>query len=387
MFDIFDVAEVIQIKVKLMKYIIKAVFISTLALSSVIFAQRELTADKIYDLVNNSVVVILAYDNTGNLYQGSGVVISDDGLVATNYHVCKDANRIEIKHYTNEFKGVEILYKDESKDILILKVKSLTLKPLDISGSLNLRAGQRIYAIGSPEGYENSISEGIISGFRNDENSVKLIQMTTPITEGSSGGAVVNAYGELIGLSMSGQHEGNLYFALPISAVTELTGNKIKLTESDNSVNYFEVGTKANQKENYKEAEFYFTKYLDKFSSDVAGYYNRGYARFKLKEYKGAISDFNRVLEYDILDEKSYFYRANCYYHSKDFKSAVRDYTAAIRLDPYDEDIYFNRGHAFSKLKDYAGAVSDWEKAIELNPDYEKELREKINSAKEEMDD
>lgn len=370
-----------------MKYIRRILFISTLALSSASFAQHELTADKIYDLVNNSVVVILAYDNNSNIYQGSGVVISDDGLVATNYHVCKDASRIEIKHYTNEFKSVEMVYIDDSKDILILKVKNLTLKPLDISSSGNLRPGQRVYAIGSPEGYENSISEGIISGFRNDENNINLIQMTTPITEGSSGGAVVNAYGELVGLSMSGQHEGNLYFALPISVITEVTSSKVKIAESDNSVNYFEVGTKANQKENYKEAEYYFTKYLDKFSSDVAGYYNRGYARFKLKEYKSAIVDFNRVLEYDILDEKSYFYRANCFYYTKDFKSAIRDYTAAIRLDPYDEDIYFNRGYSFFKLKDYSGAVSDWEKAIELNPEYEKELRAKINSAKEELDD
>src|SRR4030095_10358777 len=187
-----------------------------------LFSQPELSAEKIYDAVNNSVVVVLAYDSSGNIYQGSGVVITYDGWVATNYHVCKDADRIEVKHYSNEFKNVEIVVRDEQKDIMVLKVKNLSLKSLHSVSSSNLKAGQRVYAIGSPEGYENSISEGIISGFRNDENNVRLIQMTTPITDGSSGGAVVNGYGELVGLSMSGQHEGNLYFALPVSEIYAL---------------------------------------------------------------------------------------------------------------------------------------------------------------------
>ncbi|MFI5211966.1 MAG: hypothetical protein ACHQIH_03715, partial [Ignavibacteria bacterium] len=71
--------------------------------------QEDLTADKIYEKINNSIVVVVAYDNVGNIYQGSGVVIDFNGLVATNYHVCKDASRIEIKHYGKEFKNVEII--------------------------------------------------------------------------------------------------------------------------------------------------------------------------------------------------------------------------------------------------------------------------------------
>ncbi|HEY3250924.1 MAG TPA: trypsin-like peptidase domain-containing protein [Ignavibacteria bacterium] len=361
------------------------IIIALIFVKSPLFSQQELSAEKIYDMVNNSVVVVLAYDNTGNMYQGSGVVISNDGWVVTNYHVCKDADKIEIKHYTNEFKNVETIVSDEQKDILILKVKNLSLKPLQSVNGSNLKPGQRIYAIGSPEGYENSISEGIISGFRNDENNIRLIQMTTPITDGSSGGAVVNSSGELIGLSMSGQHEGSLYFALPVSEILNLLGTKTNITESEDQLNYFEVGTKATEKENYKEAEFYFTKYLDKFSNDFAAYYNRGYARFKLKEYKNAISDFSKVVEYDSSDEKSYFYRGNCYYFSKDFKNAYSDYSRAINLNSYNADLYYNRGFSALKLNNYAAAVKDWEKAIELEPEYSKELAAKINSAKEKL--
>lgn len=347
--------------------------------------QEDLTADKIYEKVDNSIVVVLAYDNLGNMFQGSGVVIDKNGLVATNYHVCKDANRIEIKHYGKEFKNVEIVKYDEVKDIMILRSASLTLSPILQGNSSLLKAGQRVYSVGSPEGYENSISEGIISGFRTDENSVKLIQMTCPITDGSSGGAVLNSKGELVGLSVSGQHDGNLYFAVPVNDIYELAGTKILIAENKEPVNYYEIGTLANENKNYKDAEISFSKYLEKFSSDINAYFNRGYARFKLKEYKNAINDFSKVLSTNPTSE-SYFYRANCYYSLKDYDNAFIDYSKALELQPDNYNIYFNRGYTYFRLKDYEGAIIDWQKAIALNPECGKELEVKIKLAQDELE-
>lgn len=344
----------------------------------------ELTADKIYEKVDNSIVVILAYDNLGNVFQGSGVVINNEGMIVTNHHVCKDASRIEIKHYSKEIKNVTIYKYDEIKDILILKTDDVTFTPITYGNSNNLKAGQRIYAVGSPEGYENSISEGIISGFRTDENNVKLIQMTCPITDGSSGGAVLNSKGELIGLSVSGQHDGSLYFAVPINDVFALLGMDNTVTEVTDPVKYYEIGTIANENKNYKEAEINFSKYLEKFSSDASAYYNRGYARFKLKEYNKAISDFSTVLETGATSE-SFFYRGNCYYSLKEYKSALADYTKALEQEPDNYDIYYNRGYANFKIKSYTESVNDWKRAIELNPEYESELAIKIKIAEEEI--
>ncbi len=343
----------------------------------------ELSAEKIFEKVDNSVVVVLAYDNLGNVFQGSGVVINNDGMIVTNYHVCKDAGKIEIKHYSKDIKNVRVYKYDEVKDILILKTDEENFTPIACGNSSNLKAGQRVYAVGSPEGYENSISEGIISGFRTDENNVKLVQMTCPITDGSSGGAVLNAKGELIGLSVSGQHDGSLYFAVPINDVFTLLGVDNTIAEVTDPVKYYEIGTIANENKNYKEAEINFTRYLEKFSNDVSAYYNRGYARFKLKEYKKAISDFSTVLETNGTSE-SFFYRGNCYYSLKDYKSAYTDYTKALEQEPDNYDIYYNRGYAGFKLKDYTGAVSDWKRAIELNPEYTAELDVKIKIAEEE---
>jgi len=353
-------------------------------LSGRLHSQDELSAEKIFEKVDNSVVVVMAYDNEGNIYQGSGVVIDKKGYIVTNQHVCKDANRIEIKHYGKEIKNVEIYKSDEVKDIMVLKINDSFLTPISLGNSSSLKTGQRVYAVGSPEGYENSISEGIISGFRTDDNNAKLIQMTTPITEGSSGGAIVNTKGELVGLSMSGQHEGNLYFAVPINDVYNLIGTNMPVTDNSEPINYYEIGTIANKNKNYSEAETYFSKYLEKFSNDVSAYYNRGYARFKLKEYKTAISDFSTVLENNGTTE-SFFYRGNCYYSLKDYKNAFSDYTKALALEPDNYDILYNRGYACFRLANYREAIDDWKKAIQLNPEYENELSKKIKVAEEEL--
>ena len=346
--------------------------------------QEELNAEKIYESVDNSIVVIIAYDSKGNMFQGSGVVLDKNGHIATNHHVCKDADRIEIKHYSKEVKDVTIIKYDELKDILILKSPDVNFTPITHGNSNNLKAGQRIYAIGSPEGYENSISEGIISGFRNDMNKTRLIQMTCPITDGSSGGAVVNSKGELIGLSVSGQHEGSLYFAIPVNDVLAMLSGSTNLTENTDASRYYEIGTIAKENKNYTEAEVYFTKYLEKFSNDVSAYYSRGYARFKLKEYKKAISDFSTVLDNNGSKE-SFFYRGNCFYNLKEYQSAYDDYSKAIAEEPDNYDIYYNRGYAAFRLKNYKGAISDWKKAVLLNPDYESELKGKIKTAEEEI--
>jgi S1-C subfamily serine protease len=341
---------------------------------------QELTADRIFETVNNSVVVVLAYDKNSTVFQGSGVVINDEGYIVTNHHVCKDADRIEITHYQKTIKNVETIAQDVEKDILVLKVDEKILLPIKIGNTRGLKQGQRVYAIGSPEGYENSISEGIVSGFRNDPAGVNLIQMTTPITEGSSGGAVVNSKGELIGISTSGQHEGNIYFAIPVEDVINLLGTKNVIAKFNNEViNYYQEGNSAFEKQNYKDAVTYYSKYLEKNERDFSVFYRRGYSQLKLKEYKLAVSDFTKSISlgYEIFDV--YFYRGNAYYFFEDYKNAVKDYARSVELSPNHPEAFYNKGFANYKLGNYTEAASDWQRCIELDPKLESELLPKIN--------
>ena len=186
---------------------------------------QSLTAEQIYNKVSDAVVVILAYDYNDELAtQGSGVIINDEGYVVTNYHVLAGNERIEVLHNKEILPFQDIIGIDVEKDILILKIENNKIPAMKIGDSKTINIGQRVYAIGSPLGFENTISEGIISGLRNyDEIGRNFIQITASISHGSSGGAVVNDKGELIGISTLTAEEGqNLNFAIPIDDVLDV---------------------------------------------------------------------------------------------------------------------------------------------------------------------
>jgi serine protease Do len=181
--------------------------------------QSELTAEQVYDIVNQSVVMIISTENNGNEDQGSGVVIMDGGYIATCNHLIENSTAITVKHQNLEFKNAEIVAQDVQRDIAIIKISAENLTPIKVADSDILKPGQQVYTISSPVGYENTISEGIVSGLRKDKVKTTLIQSTAPITEGSSGGALINSNGELIGLLSSGKHEGSLYFSIPVNEI------------------------------------------------------------------------------------------------------------------------------------------------------------------------
>ena len=189
------------------------------------FLSQSLTAEQIYKKVSCAVVVVHAYDENYKFSaQGSGVVINDKGYVVTNYHVLSGNERLEILHGKEVVPYVDIIGIDVEKDILILKIEAKKFAAIKIGDSKSLNIGQRVYAIGSPMGLENSISEGIISGLRSvDELKRNFIQITASISTGSSGGAVVNDKGELIGISTFTAKDGqNLNFAIPIDDILKV---------------------------------------------------------------------------------------------------------------------------------------------------------------------
>ena len=155
-------------------------------------------------------------ENFQILGSGSGIMISGSGYILTNYHVAKQSHEYAVRIENDErvyFTNSLVKY-HSNFDLAILRINR-SLNPLPIyNGSKNLVRGQRVVAIGSPEGLFNTVSDGIISGFRTI-NGINMIQFTAPISCGSSGGAVLNMYGEVIGISTSGFDEGqNINFAV-----------------------------------------------------------------------------------------------------------------------------------------------------------------------------
>lgn len=345
-------------------------FFAILIFSINIYSQN-LSAEKIYKKVSDAVVVVHAYDEKNRLsQQGSGVVINDKGYIVTNYHVLAGYDRLEILHNKKTVPYVDIIGIDVEKDILILKIEEKKFPSIKIGNSKNLSIGQRIYAIGSPLGLENTISEGIISGFRNfDESRRNFIQITASISSGSSGGAIVNDKGELIGISTFTIKEAqNLNFAIPINDILTI---EIDSYSKNNTYKYFELfyrGNNADEKGEYQDAIKYYTSYIKIFPKDEHAYYNRGNSKSNLEDYRGAILDYAKTIELNPNHAGAFNNRGNCKKGLGDKKGAIQDYNKAIELDSKLVVAYTNRGRTKSDLGDNIGAIQDFTRAIEINP-------------------
>lgn len=335
---------------------------------------QVLSAENIYKKVSGAVVVILAYDYNNQLSkQGSGVVIDDKGYVVTNYHVLEGCERLEIHHIKEIVPYVDIIGIDVEKDILILKIKAQKFPAIEIGDSEKLNIGQRVYAIGNPLGFENTISEGIISGLRSHEESGRsFIQITASISSGSSGGAVVNDKGELIGISTLSVSEGqNLNFAIPIHDVLSVSLSSYLDKEIFKVFELFSKGLKAYFKNDYTKAIKDYSNFIELYPNYDIVYSNRGNAKYKLEDYRGAIQDYNKAIEINPSNEINYFNRGISKNKLEDYNGALQDFDRAIKLNPNYIDAYNMRGVVKFNIEDYKGAIRDYNKAIELNPNFE----------------
>ncbi|MCX7748349.1 MAG: stalk domain-containing protein [Clostridia bacterium] len=166
---------------------------------------------------DKSVVVLISHGEKETFdSQGSAFCVAK-GVFATNYHVIEDGIRFEIITQDGKSHAVEgIVAIDESADIALVKTKELlNIPPLRIGNVSMIEKGDSIVTIGTPEGLQNTISEGIVSAIR-EEGDTKLIQITAPITHGSSGGPLFNMQGYVVGINTMGYGEGNLNFSVPI---------------------------------------------------------------------------------------------------------------------------------------------------------------------------
>jgi hypothetical protein len=190
-------------------------------------------ADSIPHLVAKAkpaTVKIVALDeNWSPIKSGTGFFISPDGLIVTNYHVVQGAAHLAAR--TNEgatFEFQRVVAQPQGVDLAILKFSADGVSFLKLGESTDAVEGQQVIVIGSPEGLQGTVSEGIISAFRENRS---MIQITAPISHGSSGSPVLDENGQVIGVATLVVQEGqNLGFAIAVEEVTRaLAGPKIAI--------------------------------------------------------------------------------------------------------------------------------------------------------------
>ena len=179
-----------------------------------------------------SVVLLAMEDSAGHpIALGSGFFVSDR-LVATNLHVIESAAGGYVKPVGEKgtFRVEGTVGLDSTRDLALLRVQDATRPSLPLGESESVAVGDAVYAAGNPQGLEGTFSEGIVSGVRKVGHDT-LLQITAPISPGSSGGPVLNQQGAVIGVAMATFTGGqNLNFAVPVSYLRSMIARQGKIT-------------------------------------------------------------------------------------------------------------------------------------------------------------
>jgi hypothetical protein len=155
---------------------------------------------------------------------GTGFVIWKDGRIATNLHVLAGANEATVTLNDGRvFTDVMVMGADPAHDLAVIRIPVDDLKALPLGDSTTVRPGERVVAIGHPLGLGNTISDGLVSGVRELNPRLTLLQITAPIAPGSSGGPIFNDRAEVIGVATLFSSEGqNLNFGVPVAYLKPL---------------------------------------------------------------------------------------------------------------------------------------------------------------------
>ena len=200
---------------------------TTVTISSDNRNKNKIEGPEVFTLFNTAVFMVFTSDGH-NMYQGSGFFINKYGLAVSNYHVFKGTGigeeGIKLVGDNKIYKVTEVIKSSEEEDFILFRVNVSNTNYIPIA-QYKPNVGEKVYAIGSPRGLENTFSSGEISQWR-DKN---LMQISALIDHGSSGGALINEYGELVGITSGSFADGsqaNLNYAWSIDVIKPYVKSK-----------------------------------------------------------------------------------------------------------------------------------------------------------------
>ena len=360
----------------------KKVLLRSTILMLVIFGGINIAPAQTAEQIAEKALAVTAYlemkDRNGvTLGFGSGFFVKEN-LIATNFHVIEGATqgtaKLVGKYITYAIEGITAT--DQTNDLALLKVNAYGIKSLPLGDSDNVKIGATVYVAGNPKGLEGTFSDGIISS-RRDKYTKEYLQMTAPISPGSSGGPVLNRKGEVIGISFMTLEGGqNLNFAIPSNYLKVLltqSGIVKSFSQVDQSISaetYLLWGSVKDELGEHIGAISDYTQAIRLKPNYADAYYNRGVAKGNLGQYKAAIADYDMAIFLQPNDALSYNNRGIAKHKQGQYSGAISDYTQAIQLKPDFAEAYSNRGMTKGALRQPIAVIDDCNKAIQLKPDF-----------------
>ncbi|HBH37208.1 MAG TPA: serine protease [Curvibacter sp.] len=198
--------------------------VSLLALALLPLPALAMTAQEVYQAVASSVWGVATFDESNRAIGTGSAVVTGPGQLITNCHVLGKAKALVVRK-ENVTYGAKLLHADVQRDLCLLKVDNFSATQVEVAPLSQIKVGSKAYAIGNPRGFEQTISEGLVSGIRrNDKDEIEFIQTSAAISPGSSGGGLFDDQGRLIGVTTLGflEKAQNLNFAVPGQWIAEV---------------------------------------------------------------------------------------------------------------------------------------------------------------------
>lgn len=347
----------------------------------------EASQDLLPELVRRikpSAVAIETFDSRGEkLSRGSGFFVEADRIV-TNRHVLEGAYRAEVHSSSGAVFPVKgVLAVDAEGDIALLKIDAPAqpVRPLPLDKT-SPQEGESVVVIGNPLGLEGSVTNGIVSAVRDIPTFGRIIQITAPISSGSSGSPVVNMQGQVIGiatLQITGGQSVN--FAIPSERISQLQVAQTASSLADlvastgrnkraKAVQFFRDGLSFLSKDDCEKALPYFEKATESDSNYAEAWAQSGFCNEKLGRHAEALEASKKAVSLRPSAE-SYFNIGLASFYLKQYKDAENGYRQSIKLDPYNAaDAHYALGLVYRDWGKPDEEIQAYKQAIRLRPDY-----------------
>jgi len=285
--------------------------------------------------------------------QGSGFLVSHDGMIVTNYHVMHVGRRALVRFGDSKtFPVTAVLAQDKEKDLAVLKIAAKGMPYLELlPEGATPKVGARAFAIGTPAGYTNTLSEGLVSGLREQDNR-SVVQTTAPISSGSSGGPLLDARGRVLGV--------NTFVRV------ERTGDRIieNLNFAVSSDEVHAILAKADAAKADLDAAARGQPLDDQAAADLARAYEL-IGKDRLLDAAGAVQALAerypentqvRLLEGQVSMRMNFA------------DEALKAFEAVVRLSPNEAEGHLGIGLAYSRKKQWNKAADALNRAVTLSP-------------------
>jgi len=374
-----------------MKPILKSAFFIISLFAAVSYAQDFLP--ELVKRVKPSSVSIETFNSKGEtVSRGSGFFIANDRII-TNRHVIERSSRVVITLVDGKkFVAKGVLAVDGEGDLALLQVDvpAGLARPLPIVSRVP-QEGESIVVIGNPFGLEGSVSDGIVSAVREISGYGKIIQITAPISPGSSGSPVVNMYGQVVGVATLQAAEGqSLNFAVPAERISQLKVNDLQTiaalsadtqrNKRANAERSYSQGVAQLSRDDYSRALPFFERAAELDSNYAEAWYQAGFTYGALGRHQDALKASKQAAKLRPEWPETFVNIGASSFALGDFKEAAEAYKTAIRLDDDNPETQYAYGLTLNKLNKPDEEILAYRRAIAIKPDHASAL-EKLGQA------